>query len=129
LGAIVDGLSSTYGTIIANQEIQLPNGLGNGTGGDPASYTTALGSGLDFNGTFGQAFENLSSGSTSTVSDFFQQNPSPLHSPGSGTYLGDFVLDNTGLLTFNPVPEPSTWAMMGTGLFGMLAIRRFVKRN
>jgi hypothetical protein len=129
LGAIVDGLSVTYGTIIANSQIQLPNNLGSGTGGDPASYTTALGTGLDFNGTFEQNFENLSSASASTVSDLFEQDPSPLHSPGTGTYLGDFTLGGNGSFSFVPTPEPSTWAMLGTGLFALLAVRRNANRK
>jgi PEP-CTERM motif len=129
LGAIVDALSANYGTIIANQEIQLPTSLGSGNGGDPASYTTALGPGLDFNGTFGQLFENLSPSSATSVSDFFQQNPSPLHSPGTGTYLGDFSLGSNGSFSFVPAPEPSTWAMLGTGLFTLLAVRRNINRK
>ncbi len=129
LGAIVDALSATYGTIIANQEIQLPASLGSGNGGDPASYTTALGSGLDFNGTFGQNFENLSSASAATVSDLFEQDPSPLHNPGAGTYLGDFILGNNGAFSFVPAPEPSTWAMLGTGLVALLAVRRNANRR
>lgn len=129
LGAIVDALSASYGTIIANQEIQLPSSLGSGNGGDPASYTTALGPSLDFNGTFGQNFENLSSASAATISDLFQQNPSPLHSPGTGTYLGDFTLGGNGSFSFAPAPEPSTWALLGTGLFALLAVRRNANRK
>jgi hypothetical protein len=129
LGAIADALSATYGTIIANQEIQLPGSLGSGNGGDPASYTTALGPGLDFNGTFEQNFENLSSASAATVSDLFEQDPSPLHSPGAGTYLGDFTLGGNGSFSFVPTPEPSTWAMLGTGLLALLAVRRNANRK
>ena len=132
LGAMADALSSTYGTIIDNQVIQLPNGLGATSGGDPASYTTALGSSFDFNGTYRQNFENLSSGTTATVSDLFQQNPSPLHNPGAGNYLGNFTLGTDGTMTFTPVsavPEPSTLAMIGTGMMGLVAFRRLAKRN
>lgn len=130
LGAIADALSATYGTIIDNQVIQLPSGLGATSGGDPASYTTALGSSLDFNGTYGQNFENLSSASAATVSDLFQENPSPLHNPGSGAFLGAFTLSADGTsISFSAVPEPSTWAMIGTGLVSLVAFRRLARRN
>lgn len=130
LGAIADALNGSYGTIIADQVIQLPNGLGGSNGGDPASYTTALGGSLDFNGTDGQNFENLSSASVATVSDLFQENPSPLHNPGAGTYLGSFTLAADGTsISFSPVPEPTTFAMIGTGLFSLVAFRRLAKRN
>jgi len=57
------------------------------------------------------------------TSDFYQNDPgNPLSTPA--TDLGNFNLDSTGLLTFNPVPEPSTWAMVGSGLLALLAIRR-----
>jgi hypothetical protein len=128
LGAIADALSASYGTIIDNQVIQLPSGLGASTGGDPASYTTALGTSLDFNGTYGQAFENVSSTSAASVSDLFQENPSPLHSPGTGTELATVTLDTTGNLTV-AVPEPSTWALLGSGLMGLAAFRRKAKKN
>lgn len=129
LGAIADALSSTYGTIIANQVIQLPAALGAANGGDPASYTTALGSGLDFNGTFGQSFENLSS-SSATVSDLYQLNPTLPHNSANGALLGNFTLSADGTtLSFTAVPEPATWAMLGTGLMSLIAFRRLAKRN
>ena len=57
------------------------------------------------------------------TSDFYQNDPgNPLTAPAS--YLGDFSLDPTGLLTFNPVPEPSAWAMIGSGFLALLALRR-----
>jgi hypothetical protein len=124
LGAIADALSANYGTIIDNQVIQLPSDLGASTGGDPASYTTALGASLDFNGTYGQAFENVSSAAAASVSDLFQEHPSPLHNPGTGTELGTVTLDAAGTLTVQSVPEPSTWAMLGSGLIGLMAFRR-----
>jgi hypothetical protein len=33
------------------------------------------------------------------------------------------------LLTFNPVPEPSAWVMMGSGVLALLALRRRDKFN
>jgi hypothetical protein len=127
LGAIADALSATYGTIIDNQVIQLPSDLGSFTSGDPASYTTALGTGLDFNGTYSQNFENISSSSAASVSDLFQENPSSIQNPGTGTELGTVTLDNTGKLTVQAVPEPSVWALLGSGLIGLVAFRRMQK--
>jgi hypothetical protein len=54
------------------------------------------------------------------VSDFYQNDPSL----SRASYLGNFALDPTGNLTFNPVPEPSTWAMAGSGFLLLLALRR-----
>jgi hypothetical protein len=49
-----------------------------------------------------------------------------------GTQLGYFELTPNGNLTFNlgvaPVPEPTTWAMLGTGLLALTAVRR-MKNN
>ena len=46
-----------------------------------------------------------------------------------GTQLGYFELQHDGTLTFDtgvaPVPEPGVWAMLGTGMFALGAIRRF----
>jgi hypothetical protein len=57
------------------------------------------------------------------VSDLYQSDPGN-HFSQRATYLGNFDLSSGGSLTFNAVPEPSTWAMIGTGLLTFLAIRR-----
>jgi len=54
------------------------------------------------------------------TSDLYQSDPT--HSRAS--LLGNFVLNSGGVLTFNPVPEPSTWAMFGSGIMALLALRR-----
>ena len=54
------------------------------------------------------------------VSDLYQNDPSTT----IASYLGDFSLNSAGVLTFNPVPEPSSWAMIGSGVLALLAIRR-----
>jgi hypothetical protein len=57
------------------------------------------------------------------VSDLYQNDPgNPLSTPA--TYLGDFTFNPDGMLTFQPVPEPSTWAMIGSGFLTLLALRR-----
>jgi hypothetical protein len=57
------------------------------------------------------------------TSDLYQSDPGN-HFTQRQNYLGNVVLDPTGLLTFNPVPEPSTWAMIGSGALALLALRR-----
>jgi len=62
------------------------------------------------------------------VSDLYQNEPgNPLTT--SGTYLGNFSLGNDGSLTFNPVPEPNTFALMGAGMFALTFMRRIGRRN
>lgn len=69
----------------------------------------------DFQGDWGLGIEHLGAG----VSDLYQFDPDPQTS-----YLGNFALSSDGDLTFTPVPEPSTWVMLGTGLMTLIAIRR-----
>jgi hypothetical protein len=50
-----------------------------------------------------------------------------------GTRLGYFELGNDGVMTFNlgvaPVPEPGTWAVLGSGLLALVAARRMKTKN
>jgi len=57
------------------------------------------------------------------TSDLYQSNPGNQYVQ-KGVYLGNFALDSSGVLTFTSVPEPSTWAMIGTGAMSLLAFRR-----
>jgi hypothetical protein len=41
----------------------------------------------------------------------------------AATLLGNFILDNTGNVTFSPVPEPSTFGLLAVA--GVLALSRF----
>ncbi|MGA2029931.1 MAG: PEP-CTERM sorting domain-containing protein, partial [Verrucomicrobiota bacterium] len=87
-------------------------------------YTPTIGP----NGNFSDEWYDVENTGAST-SDLYQSNPSssPYGTP-KATYLGNFVLDSSGDLTFNPAPEPSTWAMLGTGLVSLLAFNRY-RRN
>ena len=119
MGAIVDGFAS--GTVLADQIIEVSNALN--IGGDPVSYTIGVGTYSDFRGTWAPGVENLTpsdfaSGSTPLGSDLFQQTPGVAN---VGTYLGDFELSNDGILSYNPVPEPSTWAMFGSGMLMLVS--------
>jgi len=54
------------------------------------------------------------------VSDLYQSDPTAVRA----AYLGNFTLDSSGLLSFNEVPEPSAWTMLGSGFLALYAIRR-----
>jgi hypothetical protein len=66
------------------------------------------------------AYNILNSGAG--TSDLYQSDPGDI--TGRGVYLGNFNLSSGGLLTFTPVPEPSTWLMLGSGALTLLALRR-----
>lgn len=69
-----------------------------------------LGAGAEVEQTFG-AFQ----GTTDSVLDLWiSPNTGSTTIPvNSNTYLGNFTLNNSGQLTFNAVPEPSTYALLG----------------
>src|SRR5487761_2127334 len=106
--AIATGAASSYATVLNNQIVSVANTLN--VGGDPVSFTVGVGPLFDFNGTWAPNVKNqtpigFSTGSVSSVSDLFQQNPGAAN---VGNYLGNFQLNNNGTLTFNsvtPVPE------------------------
>ncbi len=123
MGAIVDGTTSHFATVIQNQTVQLSSSLNEG--GDPVSYTVGVGPYGDFNGTLKGVVENYTGDtfdSGTKVSDLYQLNPG---AGNTGKYLGNFALGADGSFTFNPVPEPSTWAMLSAGMLALAAVRRF----
>jgi hypothetical protein len=111
----------------------MPNSFNVG-GGSDLSYTQGV---VDQNGnaTFGyfpisneaNTYAGFSSGSGYAAVNLYELDP---HSGSStpGTQLGYFELTPNGNLTFNlgvaPVPEPTTLAMLGTGLLALTAVRR-----
>ena len=120
--AIADG--ATSGTVLGDQIVEVSSSLN--IGGNPVSYTIGVGSLGDFRGTWAPDIENLTpagfaSSSTPEVSDLFQQNPG---ANNVGGFLGNFQLNNNGTFGFNPVPEPSTWAMLGAGMLMLVSILR-----
>jgi len=86
-------------------------------------YTPSIGNGT-LNGDLRYDIENVGTG----VSDLYQSDPGSRYST-KATYIGNFVLDPSGNLTFNSVPEPSTWAMMGSGVMALVALGRFRNRK
>jgi len=128
IGAIADGATSGFATVLQNQVVELSSSLN--VGGDPVSFTVGVNDFSGNSGNFGGTWiwdvrnttpSGFAASSTPEVSDFFQQNPGTAN---TGSYLGNFELNNNGTLTFNPVPEPSTWAMLGAGMLTLIAVRR-----
>ncbi len=104
--------------------VVMPNGFN--SGGD-VSYTVGVGPNGNFNnfpgsveGFTGAGFDI---GSTPLLLDLYQLNTAGAGQPGQ--FLGDFQLDPNGTFTFNPVPEPSAWAMFVAGIISLMAIRKF----
>jgi hypothetical protein len=67
-------------------------------------------------------FGNLTGG---TALDLFRMAPAPLNSQLAGDYVGTFTIDDSGVVTFSPVPEPGTCVLIGTAAaFLLVVIRR-----
>jgi hypothetical protein len=106
------------------------------TGGD-TSYTVGIGSSGNLSGYFQgdiegtTAFYNgsnyvassFSSGSTPVFLNLYELDA--VNSGNAGKLLGDFELDPNGTLTFDPAPEPATWATLGAGMILLAAVRKF----
>ena len=92
-------------------------------------YTALMAQGLsngDFGGDWTYNIENTGAG----VSDLYQSVPKVnSFDLKSASYMGNFSLDDSGNLTFNPVPEPATWSMIGAGMMTLLAGCRFRRNN
>lgn len=80
-------------------------------------YSTMMNS--PYNGNFqGDWYYNVLNNGAG-VSDLYQSGPD-----ARATYLGNITLGSSGTMTFNSVPEPSAWAMLGSGTLALLALRR-----
>jgi hypothetical protein len=134
----VSGNSASQGLVVGDIQtianLTLPSQAGPGLITDYAAgielvnkslggFTSLMSS--PYNGNFqgDLTFNTLNNGAG--TSDLYQSNPGN-HNTQSATYLGNYSLSAGGSLTFNPaaVPEPSTWAMVGSGALALLALRR-----
>lgn len=73
----------------------------------------------NFGGDFGWNTVNTGVGN----SELYQSDPG-VHLRDYSTALGAFSLDANGILSYSAVPEPSTWAMLGSGALTLFALRR-----
>jgi hypothetical protein len=101
------------------------------------SYTVGIGSSGNLQGYFQGDIEgttavydgtnyvasSFSSGSTPIFLDLYELDTA--NSGNAGKLVGDFELDPNGTLTFDPAPEPATWATLGAGMMLLAAVRRF----
>ncbi|MFZ4682293.1 MAG: PEP-CTERM sorting domain-containing protein [Terrimicrobiaceae bacterium] len=71
-----------------------------------------------------QALSGAFSGPTDSVLDLYLAPNAGSTLVTSNTYLGNFTLGTDGALTFTPVPEPSTFALLAIGGTALMAFRR-----
>ena len=130
------GWASTFDAVSGNGGFQNSSQTSNSSTAtiQPTSQLTSwVADGTPTAGAFGSSndIEQLSSGTyqgpTNSVLDLYELEP---HS-GTSTpaqLVGDFSLSSSGVLTFNPVPEPSTGAILALGLaaLGMRRQRRAI---
>jgi hypothetical protein len=130
--SILNGATSPSATSLTTTAATIPSSLNQSgelsytVGVQVPSSTTEPG---NFRGSWSPV-ENFTGASFtgSSVSDLYQNAPgNPLTTVGS--YLGNFSLDNTGDLVFNPVPEPGIWAVFGVGIITLFAVRRIGRKN
>jgi hypothetical protein len=130
IGGIAGGAKDISSQLSAGPDntasaVVVPNNYN--SGGD-TSYTVGVGSSGNLQGYFqgdieGNTSPGFSSGSTPLIENLFEMDTANAGNPGK--LIGDFELDPNGTLTFNPVPEPSTWATLVVGMMLLAAVRKF----
>jgi hypothetical protein len=87
--------------------------------------------------TWAQSIEQATSatfGSDTTplVIGFYEYQPGSSGNPlnnSQGLLVGEFQFNNDGSMTYTSVPEPTTWAMIGSGILMLVTFRRFGRKN
>jgi hypothetical protein len=118
----INNLGNTYTTgVSVGSGVEMAKG----TSGSIATYITGASqengtynTGLSLEGQLG----NATNGTSSAALDLFDYSNST-----AGTYKGTFTINNSGVVSYEVVPEPSTYAMMVAGGLGFLGMLR--RRN
>ena len=120
-----DGSSST-----ANSNVTV---IQSSAGNNSNSWTSQIGNQSAAFGTslaFEQAPNGSYSGPTDSVLDLYLKPSTGSTGGTSASYLGSFSLASNGTLTYGPVPEPSTYALLAlAGTIFMVFIRRRNRLN
>lgn len=122
-----DNDPATNVTTVTALEIPSTWNAGGGT-----SYSLGVGTAGNFSGTFPAGVENttpdgFATGGTPIVSDLYALAPNS--SPGAeGEYLGSFIFNPDGSMTFHTVPEPGSMSLIGAG-FLLLGLGKSFRRK
>jgi hypothetical protein len=121
----VNTLRSTLG---ATNQTANSSSSGLISAGAAGSFSTLADTGGGFN--YGVNVEQSLNGSyrgpTNSVLDFYASVPTGTTGLAP-VLLGTFSLNNSGILSFTAVPEPSTYALMALGLGSLVLLRRKAK--
>jgi hypothetical protein len=119
------GTATTSGSTGSLQAINQTHGASNSY-----SYEIASKGNFGIGGNSQQPTTGSATGPTDSVLDLYEVTPTNADVTQPTTYLGDFTLNSSGVLTFTEAaPEPSSYAllMMGMGLLFILQRRRVVR--
>jgi len=87
---------------------------------DANSYASFQSGGNSFSYFAGGIEGNFANGASGAVLDLYRMAPGS----GAGDLVGKFTITSSGVVTFTPVPEPSTAVLLGAGLFVALMVFR-----
>jgi hypothetical protein len=105
---------SNYPSSTANSNFAVVEGTG-----DPNSFASFQNSTTQSFSYFQNAMGNFGSGTAATPLEFYRMFPGSV-AVRNTTDLGKFTINDSGVVTFTPVPEPSTCAILTVGLAALL---------
>jgi hypothetical protein len=114
--SVGNGYLNNNGTVSATNPAALTQNVG-----DQNSWASFYQGNLDFN-RFDETEGNFILGTSSADAklNLYQINPINGQDP---TLLGSFTINDSGVVTFTAVPEPSTWLLMGTALSALVLFK------
>jgi hypothetical protein len=123
--AIAPGVAGEKASQNVNGNISYANGIE--VSGNP-SLSGSIGGTWGRYSVEGATSATFSGDNTSVSLDLYEQTPGTAN---QGQFVGTFTLGSSGTLGFIPtsVPEPSTYAMIGSGLLALVAARRIGRKN